>query len=79
MKDTKPIDSSIIRDSANVLFENNGKKIEQISFLGRGEGSAVFKINTTDTAYCLKTALYPERTQKILNEANIRDGFIKKG
>jgi len=49
------------------------------TYTGRGEGSAVFKLETSHQTYILKTALYPERTQKVLNEAKIRQEFIDKG
>lgn len=75
----KPVDPKLIEDQIISLFEKWGKNSEQISFLGRGEGSAVFKITTRDKTYCLKTALFPERTYKVLNEAKIRDHFIAKG
>ena len=79
LKINKTIDPIIIKEPAVNLFKTLGKVIKEISFLGKGEGSAIFKIVTQDSTYCLKTALYPERTQKILNEVKIRNYFIEKG
>ncbi|MCG3225401.1 MAG: aminoglycoside phosphotransferase family protein [Candidatus Heimdallarchaeota archaeon] len=79
IKRFKEIDPITIEEPATNLFKKLGMEIGEIFFLGRGEASAVFKITTNDTIYALKTALYPERTQKILNEAKIRNDFIDKG
>ena len=73
------IDPETIRKPTTLIFNELGEVIKNISFLGRGEASAVFKITTNTSIYALKTALYPERTQKILNEAKIRNKFIDKG
>ncbi len=79
LKRFESIDPNTIKEPVLKIFEKLGEVIEDISFLGRGEASAVFKITTNNTLYALKTALYPERTQKILNEAKIRREFIDKG
>jgi len=79
IKRFKEIDPITIEKPATNLFNKLGKEIGEISFLGKGEASAVFKITTQDTIYALKTALYPERAQKILNEAKIRQKFIDEG
>ena len=79
IKRFEEINPNTIEEPATNLFKRFGKEIVEISFLGRGEASAVFKITSHDSIYALKTALYPERTQKILNEAKIRQGFIDKG
>ena len=75
----KTTDPNVILKPATALFNTLGEKIKQISFLGKGEGSAVFKIETFEKTYCLKTALFPERTQKVLSEVQIRRDFIDKG
>lgn len=79
LKRLKAIDPKTIEDPASKLFKEKNEQIKDITFLGRGEASAVFKITTNHSIYALKTALYPERTQKILNEAKIRQKFIDKG
>jgi thiamine kinase-like enzyme len=79
LKKFEPIDPETIREPTSNLFKEKNEKIKNISFLGRGEASAVFKVTTDYNIYALKTALYPERTQKILNEAVIRQKFIDKG
>jgi len=79
LKRFEPIDPQTIKEPAYNLFNDKGEKIKDISFLGRGEASTIFKITTNNAIYALKTALYPERTQKILNEAKIRSEFIDKG
>ena len=79
LKRFEPINPETIRSPATILFKELGEEITNISFLGRGEASAVFKITTNNAIYALKTALYPERTQKILNETKIRQKFIDKG
>lgn len=79
MKFTTKIDPNSIKESVLSLFRRIGIDLIRISYLGRGEGSAVFRIDASDHIYCLKTALYPERTQKVLNEAKIRTEFIAKG
>ncbi|XEO76644.1 Thiamine kinase [Candidatus Lokiarchaeum ossiferum] len=79
MKNFEQINPSEIEDPARNLLKKLGKQIECISFLGRGECSAVFKIETKEKVYCLKTALFPERKRKVLNEAKIREDFISKG
>ncbi|MHA1156645.1 MAG: aminoglycoside phosphotransferase family protein [Candidatus Heimdallarchaeota archaeon] len=75
----KIIDPNVIHKPATALFNTLDKEIKQISFIGKGEGSVVYKIETLEKKYCLKTALFPERTKKILNEAKIRQDFIDKG
>ena len=79
LKIFEPIDPRTIEKQTTQLFEEQNEKIIDISFLGRGEASAVFKIVTEYSSYALKTALYPERTRKILNEAKIRQNFIDNG
>lgn len=79
MKRFAHIDPKTIQEPASKLFNKENETIKNISFLGRGEASAVFKITTNNTIYALKTALYPERTPKIINEATIRQNFIDKG
>jgi len=66
-------------ESIYYLFLSIGEEIDEISFLGRGEGSVVYKVRTLKSVYCLKMALFPERTQKVLNEAKIRDEFLHQG
>ena len=78
-KEMKKMDPKIVQKPAIEFFNSLGKKIEEISFLGKGEGSAVYKIKTAEQVYCLKTALFPERSKKVLNEAKIRQEFIDKG
>ncbi len=79
MKRFEAIPPKTVEEPASRLFKERNEKIREMSFLGRGEASAVFKIITENNTYALKTALYPERTQKILNEAKIRQNFIDKG
>ena len=79
MKKFAKLNPELIRGSATALFKKIGKEISDLSFLGRGEGSAVYRIDSLDHSYCLKTALFPERTQKVLNEAKIRSDFITQG
>jgi thiamine kinase-like enzyme len=79
LKRFEAIDPKTIERPTTKIFNELGELIKDISFLGRGEASAVFKITTNTSIYALKTALYPERTQKILNEAKIRQKFIDKG
>jgi thiamine kinase-like enzyme len=79
MKKFAKLDPELIREPITALFKRLGKKISHLSFLGRGEDSAVYRVNSSDHFYCLKTALYPERTQKVLNEAKIRNKFIDQG
>jgi len=66
-------------ESIYALFHHIGEKIIEISFLGRGEGSVVYKVKTRNKVYCMKMALFPERTQKVLNEAKIREEFLQQG
>ena len=69
------------RDSIYCIFRHFGEEIEELSFLGRGEGSIVYKVKvgTPNRKYCIKMALFPERTQKVLNEAKIREEFLHQG
>jgi len=78
-KEMKKMDPQIVQKPTNDFFNSLGIKINQISFLGKGEGSAVFKIDTSEQVFCLKTALFPQRSKKVLNEAKIRQDFIDKG
>jgi len=50
-----------------------------MTFLGRGEGSVVYKVQTHNRNFCLKMALYPERKKKVLGEATIREEFLQQG
>jgi len=61
------------------IFQRLGKSIIQYSILGKGEASIVYKVETSEGIFALKTALYPERKKKILREAEIRNFFIEKG
>lgn len=65
--------------SIKEIFQKIGKEVNKVSFLGKGEASIVFRIDTSDDIYVLKTALYPERKNKVLGEAKIRNSFIDKG
>lgn len=65
--------------SISALFTKIGKKIVQYSVLGKGEASVVYKITTDNGLYTLKTALYPQRKDKVLQEATIRNYFLNKG
>ena len=65
--------------SIKEVFKKIGKEICNISFLGKGEASNVYKIVASEEIYVLKTALYPERKIKVINEAKIRNYFIEKG
>lgn len=62
-----------------LLFKKIGQKCINISYLGKGEASVVYKVITSDGVYVVKTGLYPERKKKVLGEATIRTNFIKKG
>ena len=66
-------------ESIYSLFHHIGEEISEFSFLGRGEGSVVYKVRTHKRVYCLKMALFPERAQKVLNEAKIREEFLHQG
>jgi len=79
MKIFKPLDPEIIRKPTKAVFEKLGIEIMEISYLGQGEGSGVFKIVTPNQTYCLKTALFQQRSKKVLNEAKIRNQFISYG
>jgi len=63
----------------NQIFERIEKTVLSSSFLGKGEASTVLKILTDDGIYALKTALYPKRKDKVLNEAKFRKYFIEHG
>ncbi len=65
-------------EAIKALFSHIGEEIIKISFLGRGEGSVVYKIRASRN-YCLKMALFPERKNKVLGEATIREEFILQG
>ncbi|MGC9781650.1 MAG: aminoglycoside phosphotransferase family protein [Candidatus Heimdallarchaeota archaeon] len=62
-----------------LIFKEIGKSVQNSSFLGKGEASSVLKVSTNQGTYALKTALYPERKEKILKEAQIRTFFIENG
>ena len=66
-------------ESIYTLFHHIGEKVRDFSYLGRGEGSAVYKVRTHKKIFCLKMALFPERTKKVLNEAKIREEFLNQG
>jgi thiamine kinase-like enzyme len=67
------------RQKIEQLFKVIGKEVNSISFLGKGEASNVLKIESNDGIYSLKTALYPRRMKKVLNEVNFRNYFINRG
>jgi len=79
MKSTRHPLTQSEKESIYALFRHYRKEISEISFLGRGEGSVVYKVRTHKGVYCLKMALFRERTQKVLNEAKIRDEFLHQG
>ncbi|NHJ85438.1 MAG: aminoglycoside phosphotransferase family protein [Asgard group archaeon] len=66
-------------DSIHQLFQKIGQTVANYSFLGKGEASNVYKVTTDKGVFAVKTALYPERKKKIINEANIRSFFIENG
>ncbi|MCK5159838.1 MAG: aminoglycoside phosphotransferase family protein [Candidatus Heimdallarchaeota archaeon] len=61
------------------IFEKIGQSVWSSSFLGKGEASTVLKVCTDKGTYALKTALYPERKEKILKEAKFRTFFLENG
>lgn len=63
----------------HLIFEKIGQSVRSSSFLGKGEASTVLKVSTDKGTYALKTALYPERKEKILKEAKFRAFFLKNG
>lgn len=63
----------------HLIFEKIGQSVLSSSFLGKGEASTVIKVSTDKGTYALKTALYPERKEKILKEAHFRAFFLKNG
>lgn len=63
----------------HLIFEKIGQSVRSSSFLGKGEASTVLKVSTDKGTYALKTALYPERKEKILKEAQFRAFFLKNG
>lgn len=70
--------SIISEKSVDQLFQRINKRVGLISFLGKGEASIVLKVDTEHESYALKTALYAERREKVLSEAEIRNYFINK-
>ncbi|MHA1111825.1 MAG: aminoglycoside phosphotransferase family protein [Promethearchaeota archaeon] len=69
----------ISEQNIHQIFGMIGKSVLETSFLGKGEASTVLKISTNDGIYALKTAQYPERKEKVLNEAEFRHYFIDHG
>ena len=69
----------ISEDRIHLIFEKIGQSVQSSSFLGKGEASTVLKVSTDKGTYALKTALYPERKEKILKEAQFRAFFLKNG
>ncbi|MHA2364086.1 MAG: aminoglycoside phosphotransferase family protein [Candidatus Hodarchaeales archaeon] len=69
----------MLEDQIINLFNHLGHYIQNISFVGKGEGSRVYKVVTNRSKFCLKLAQYPERTEKVLKEADIRQYFITNG
>jgi thiamine kinase-like enzyme len=61
------------------IFDKFGKSVLSSSFLGKGEASTVLKIITNKGKFALKTALFPKRKDKVLNEAKFRKYFIDHG
>ncbi len=62
-----------------VLLANTGQKFISMEYLGKGEGSFLYRILTSKQELCMKIALFPQRAQKVLHEAEIRNNFIAKG
>ena len=73
------MDPDTIEERIQKFFKKHNKTVEKISFLGKGEGSRVYRIDTPNRTYCMKTALFPKRSKKVLNEAKIRNKFIHFG
>jgi len=69
----------ISNENIHLIFQKIGCDVLENSFLGKGEASIVLKVKTKNGTYALKTALYPERKKKILQEAEIRKYFINEG
>jgi aminoglycoside phosphotransferase (APT) family kinase protein len=66
-------------EKIQLIFEKIGEAVQSFSFLGKGEASTVMKVSTDKGIYALKTALFPERKEKILKEAQFRSYFIENG
>ncbi len=79
MKIIKSWSQMAFDENIHNLFNKIGKTVQDISYLGKGEASTVFKVQTDDGVYALKTALYPKRMKKVLQEVEIRKFFIDKG
>ncbi len=69
----------IPNEKIHLIFKKIGEIVQNFSFLGKGEASTVLKVSTDKGTYALKTALYPERKEKILKEAQFRSFFLKNG
>jgi thiamine kinase-like enzyme len=69
----------ILEKKVQLIFQDIGKTVQDFSVLGKGEASVVLKVNTNDGIYALKTALYPGRKKKVLQEVEFRNYFINQG
>ncbi|NHJ32692.1 MAG: aminoglycoside phosphotransferase family protein [Asgard group archaeon] len=69
----------ISEEKIHLIFKEIGEAVQNFSFLGKGEASVVIKVITNQGTYALKTALYTERKEKILREAQFRTFFIENG
>lgn len=69
----------ISEEKIQLLFQKIGHSVQESSYLGKGEASVVIKVRTDKGTYALKTALYPERKEKVLREVKFRNFFIEKG
>jgi thiamine kinase-like enzyme len=61
------------------LFISHELLVTSVKYLGKGEGSLLYKVDSSDQDFVLKTALFPRRKTKVLNEAIIRNRFINYG
>lgn len=69
----------ILEENIHQIFQKIGVSVLCYSILGKGEASIVYKVETNEEIFALKTALYPERKKKVLREAEIRNFFIDNG
>ncbi len=71
--------SDIDNTKITELFNSKDILVKEIEYINKGIGSKFYKVASNDHVYGIKICMYPKRSNKVKNEARIRNDLITKG
>ena len=61
------------------LFNSKDILVKNIDYINKGVGSRFYRVDSKDIVFGIKICMYPKRSEKVKNEAKIRNDLIAKG